>query len=76
MKSLVRVVLVFGLVFAVLWGLSHLLRISPSWPLWVPALAMALVVESIMLLYRYERGAVTPERGRWIVALRLMAAVV
>ena len=76
MKSLVRCVAVFALVWAVLWGLSQFLRISPSWPIWMPAAAMAVVVELVFVLYRYERGAVTPKRGRWIVALRFLAAVV
>ncbi|MES2922313.1 MAG: hypothetical protein V4819_12245 [Verrucomicrobiota bacterium] len=63
-------------VWAILFGISHWLRISPDWPLGAVALACATAVELILWLYRYEAGAVTIGRARWIIGLRLMALAV
>jgi hypothetical protein len=76
MKALVRSVLVFLALWGLLFLLAKVLRISPSWPLWCPALVTAVVVESIVWLYRYERGAVTVKRGRLLLGLRLLALAI
>jgi len=67
---------VFAGVWASLSGLRGLVRLSPEWPLWAVALAAALAVESILRLYRYEAGAVSPRRARWVIGLRLSALAV
>lgn len=76
MKLLVRLPVVFLALCAVLYGLSKVVRLSPDWPLWAVALAGAAAAELVLGLYRYESRAVTPQRGRWVVALRLMALAV
>lgn len=71
MRSAIRVLLVF----LVSWGLVTLLgkffELSSLWPVWVIPLCVALGCEFILWTYRYEREAVTPARGRWLVGLRL-----
>ncbi len=76
MRSLLRTPLVFLAVWALLAGLAKVFRISPDWPVWAVALGTALAVELILFLYRYELQAVTPRKGRWLVALRLTALAV
>lgn len=75
MKRFVRC----GVLSLFFWGLlvllSQWIRICPTWPLWLPAAASSVVIELLVLLYRYERGAVTPLRGRLIVGLRILVAV-
>ena len=76
MRSLIRLVLVALVVGGMLFGFSRVVRLSPEFPLWAVALAAAAVVELILWLYRYEAGAVTPRRARWIIGLRLAALAV
>jgi hypothetical protein len=76
MKVLVRTPLVFLALGGLLFGLSKVIRLSPEWPLWAVALAGAAAVELVLALYRYEARALTPLRGRWVVALRLLALAV
>lgn len=76
MKSLVRFLLVTLAVWGILFAISHWVRVSPDWPLVLVAFASGVAVELILWLYRYEAGAVTPERARWIIGLRLMALAV
>ncbi len=76
MISAIRLAAVFGGVWGLLTGIGRVFSISPEWPLWVVAAGVALVVELIFLLYRYEAGAVSPARARWIIGLRLMALAV
>ena len=73
MKVLVRLSIVSLGLWALLHGVGKFVRLSPEWPLWGVALAGAGAAEAVLGLYRYEAGAVTPRRGRWVVALRLMA---
>jgi len=73
MRSLIRLVLVALAVGGLLFGLSQVVRLSAEFPLWAVAVAAAAVVELILWLYRYEAGAVTPRRARWIIGLRLAA---
>ncbi|MGJ8725934.1 MAG: hypothetical protein ACSHYB_15375 [Roseibacillus sp.] len=76
MKVLVRIVLVFGVVWGILVGLSQLVRVAPDWPLWAVGLGVALAVELILGLYRYECSGLAVKRSRWLVGLRLAALAV
>ncbi|MEK7954430.1 hypothetical protein [Luteolibacter soli] len=76
MKVLVRFPIIFLGLWGLLRGVGKLVRLSPEWPLWAVALVGAAAAEGILWLYRYEVGAVTPQRGRAVVALRLMALAV
>lgn len=61
--------------FFALWGVVILLGrglvLAPFWPEWVIPLIGALGAELVFWSYRYERGSVSPRRGRWLTALRL-----
>lgn len=76
MKHIIRAIAVGLFCWGLLLGISQLVRISPHWPLGAVAVAGAVAVELILWLYRYEAGAVTPARARWIIGLRLMALAV
>jgi hypothetical protein len=75
-RSALRLSLVFAAIWGGLFGLGRIFSIAPDWPLWAVALGAALATEFILLLYRYEAGAVTPTRARWIVGLRLVALAI
>jgi len=72
-KILIRFAAVFVGAFVLLFAISKVVRLSPDWPLWIVAIVFAGLVELIFALYRYEAGAVTPQRARWIIGLRLVA---
>lgn len=76
MKRMIRIAAVFGLVWGLLALLAEVVRLAPGWPSWGVALGVALTTEAIIWLYRYERGAVSPVRSRWILGLRLAAMAV
>jgi len=76
MKFFIRWIAVALAVWGLLDGVARFVRISPDWPLGAVALAGAAAVELILWLYRYEAGAVTPERARAIISLRLAALAV
>ncbi|HVJ46601.1 MAG TPA: hypothetical protein VM511_09475, partial [Luteolibacter sp.] len=73
MTRFARFPIIFLTVFAVLFGASKIVRLSPDWPLWLVALVVAGVAELIFFLYRYESGAISPRRAKWVVGLRLAA---
>ncbi|BCX50285.1 hypothetical protein HAHE_41930 [Haloferula helveola] len=73
MKRVLRFLAVAALAWGVLFGASQFVRLAPGWPLLAVALSIALAVELILDLGRYERAAVSPQRARWITALRLAA---
>ena len=73
MKFLIRLPLVFLALWGLLHGLGKVVRLSPEWPLWAVAAVAAIAVEAVLFLYRYESGAVTPRRARWLTGLRLGA---
>ena len=73
MKLLIRLPILFLILWALLFGLGKLVRLSPERPVWMAAVIGAVAIELILRLYRYESAAVTPRRARWMVALRLMA---
>lgn len=64
-----------ALIFLGSWGLVLLLgkwfEFSSLWPAWVIPLGLALGCEFIVRIYCYERDAVSPARGRWLLGLRL-----
>lgn len=75
-KTLIRLPVLFLALWGILSGVGKLVRLSPDWPLWWVAFGAAAAAELILFLYRYETGAVAPRRGRWLVALRMLALAV
>ncbi len=53
--------------------LGKFVSLATSWNLWPLAIMGAVAAEIIVWLYRFERTIVTPVRGRWLLALRLLA---
>ena len=53
--------------------LGKFISLSTSWSLWPLAIMGAVAAEIIVWLYRFERTIVSPVRGRWLLALRLLA---
>ena len=57
-------------VFLLAWGgvvlLGKGLHLGSGWPAWMVGAIVALAVEAIVFLYRYEKGAVELRRGRWL----------
>lgn len=71
----IRVLLRLLVVTLVVWGLlallARVLSLRELAPRPLLALGCALAVELVVALSRYERGAVTRRRARWMLALRL-----
>ncbi len=76
MKFLVRIAAIALVAWAALFGISQIVRISPVLPLWAAGFAIALAAEALLRLFRYEAGAVTQRRARWIAGLRMFALAV
>lgn len=76
MKRILRFLMVLLMTLGLLKGLEQLIRLSSDWPVWSVALGVAVCVELILWLYRYEAGAVSPKRARWMIGLRLSALAV
>ncbi len=76
MKSALWGIVGWLVAWGCLVGLSQVVRISPGMPLWAAAAVLAAAGSLIAWLYRYEAGAVTPRRARWMLGLRLAALVV
>ena len=53
--------------------LGKFISLSTSWSLWPLAIMGAVAAEIIVWLYRFERTIVSPVRGRWLLALRVLA---
>ena len=73
MRSLLRMVAVFAVACGVMFGLSQVIRIAPSWPWWAVAAVFSLAMEAVVSMTRYERSAVTPRRAKWMLILRATA---
>ena len=73
MMMLIRLPIVFLILWSILHGLGKIVHLSPDWPIWAVAIAGGVSIELILFLYRYESAAVTPRRARWMIALRLFA---
>ena len=71
MKILIRGAVVFFALWGVVILLSRWLEVNPFWPAWVIPLIGALGAELVFWSYRYERTAVSPQRGRLLLGLRL-----
>ncbi len=71
MRILVRGVFVFFALWGVVFFLGRGLVLAPFWPEWLIPLIGALGAEMVLWSYRYQRGSVSPRRGRWLTALRL-----
>jgi len=71
MKSLLRGVLIFLVLWGVVILLGKVFEVNPFWPAWVIPLIGAVGAEAVFWTYRYERHAVSAGRGRLILGLRL-----
>jgi hypothetical protein len=71
MIALVRGVLTFLGVWGMVLLLGKYFEMSSLWPIWVIPLGAACASELIFWSYRYERKAVEPKRGRFLLGLRL-----
>lgn len=75
-QQILRPIAFFGILSMALAGLSKVVRIAPDWNIWIIALVGALIAEALFRLYRYESQAVTLQRARALVVLRLLALLV
>ena len=71
MKVILRGTAIFFVLLGVIILLSRWLEVNPFWPAWVIPLIGALGAELVFWSYRYERTAVSPRRGGWLLGLRL-----
>ena len=71
MKMLIRSITIFFVLWGVVLLLARWLEINPFWPAWVLPLIGAVAAELIFWSYRYERNAISPQRGRLLIGLRL-----
>ena len=72
MRSLLRLFVGFALSSGVMFGITQIIRISPSWPWWVVAAVFSLVMEALVGMTRYERSSVTPGRAKWMILSRVI----
>ncbi|MDA7907407.1 hypothetical protein N9C66_01220 [Akkermansiaceae bacterium] len=71
MKILLRGVAIFFALWGVVLLLARWLEVNPFWPAWVIPLIGALGAELVFWCYRYERTAISPQRGWILLGLRL-----
>lgn len=69
----IRPLVVFLAAWGALAGLSRVVRVCPDHPRWLAAFVFAVAIEVVLALYRYETGALTTRRARWVVGLRITA---
>jgi hypothetical protein len=72
-RSLARIAALWVGLWILLAGLGYLVRIVPGWPPWAIAGSLAVVVELLVGMYRYESRTLGRRRSRQLVALRLGA---
>jgi hypothetical protein len=70
-KILLRGVAIFFALWGVVLLLARWLEVNPFWPAWVIPLIGALGAELVFWSYRYERTAISPQRGWILLGLRL-----
>jgi hypothetical protein len=70
-KILLRGVAIFFALWGVVLLLSRVLEVNPFWPAWVIPFIGALGAELVFWSYRYERTAISPQRGRVLLCLRM-----
>ena len=51
------------------------LMLTTNWPIWPLAIAGAVGVEAVLVLYRLERGTISPRTGKALTALRVAAVL-
>ncbi len=73
--SLLRLALAFLIIWGVFSLLGNVVEYATSWSIVTISAIGAVAVEAVILLYRYERSAVTRKRGRIMLSLRLAALV-
>ncbi len=71
MSALVRGILTFFGVWGIVLLLGKYFEMSSLWPIWVIPVGAACASELIFWSYRYEREALEPKRGRFLLGLRL-----
>ncbi len=71
MRALVRGILTFFGVWGIVLLLGKYFEMSSLWPIWVIPVGAACASELIFWSYRYEREALEPKRGRFLLGLRL-----
>jgi len=70
-RALVRGILTFFGVWGIVLLLGKYFEMSSLWPIWVIPVGAACASELIFWSYRYEREALEPKRGRFLLGLRL-----
>jgi len=70
-SALVRGILTFFGVWGIVLLLGKYFEMSSLWPIWVIPVGAACASELIFWSYRYEREALEPKRGRFLLGLRL-----
>ncbi|MCP5535133.1 MAG: hypothetical protein H7A51_02740 [Akkermansiaceae bacterium] len=73
LHSAIRLLAGFLTLWGLFWLLGRGLQYGTSWSIMSVAATGALAAELIFWLYRYERSAVAPRKGRWLLTLRLIA---
>lgn len=71
MKMLLRGTVIFFALWGIVILLSRVFQVNPFWPTWVIPMIGAFGAELVFWSYRYERTAVSPRRGKWLLGLRL-----
>ena len=71
MKILIRAISMFFALWGLVLLLARWLETNPFWPAWLLPLIGAGGVELILWSYRYESTAVSSQRGRLLISLRL-----
>ena len=71
MKILIRAISMFFALWGLVLLLARWLEINPFWPAWLLPLIGAVGVELILWCYRYESTAISSQRGRVLIGLRL-----
>ena len=71
MRALVRGIITFFGVWGIVLLLGKYFEMSSLWPIWVIPVGAACASELIFWSYRYEREALEPKRGRFLLGLRL-----
>lgn len=71
MRILLRGVAIFFSLWGVVLLLARWLEVNPFWPAWVIPLIGSFGAELVFWCYRYERTAISPQRGWILLGLRL-----
>ena len=72
-RSLARIAAVWVGLWLLLAACGFIVRLAPGWPSWAIAGCIAVAVELLIGMYRYESRTLGRRRSRLVVALRLAA---